>query len=243
MMLSPARGLAEFEGLAADVLRLLHHADLGRPVPSCPGWSIADLVGHLGETHRWAEHAVRTGRPDVPEVSPPLADRAALADWYRESADGLLRTLRAAGPDAACWSFGPRPHTARFWFRRQPHEAAIHRWDLAAALGVDPGYPETLALDAVDEVVTLFFPRQVRLNRIPPLSASLGISADGHEPGWVLAGDGGGPLVGPSDAEASGPAAALPLLLWGRLPLDDSRFRLTGDRASAAAVLSAGIVP
>jgi hypothetical protein len=33
------------------------------------------------------------------------------------------------------------------------------------------------------------------------------------------------------------------LLLWGRLGLDDPRIHLAGDRAAAATVLSAGIVP
>ena len=23
-------------------------------VPTCPGWSVADLLAHLGATHRWA---------------------------------------------------------------------------------------------------------------------------------------------------------------------------------------------
>jgi len=243
MMFTPAQGLAELAEIAADVLRLINRADLGRPVPSCPGWSIADLVAHLGETHRWAEHAVRAGNPDAPEVFPPVTDRAALADWYRDSAATLLHTLRTAGPDAECWSFGPQPRTTRFWYRRQPHEAAVHRWDLGAALGQDLGYPEPLAVDGVDEVATMFFPRQVRLQRIPPLSASLVIRADGHHAGWTLAGDGVRPLVGPADAAVSGPAAVLVLLLWGRLPLDDPRIRLVGDRDAAIAVLSAGIVP
>lgn len=243
MMLTPAQCLDQFADLTADVHRLARQADLGRPVLSCPGWSIADLIGHLGEIHRWAEHAVRAGNPNAPEASPPLTDRAALAEWYRESAADLLDTLRQAGPDAECWSFGPRPRTTRFWYRRQLHEAAVHRWDFGTALGQDLGYPEALAVDGVDEVVTMFFPRQVRLKRIPPLPASLSIHADGHEAGWVLAGDGVRPLDGPADAEVSGPAAGLILLLWGRLPLDDARLRLTGDRAAAVAVRSAGIVP
>jgi len=243
MMVDAARSLAEFEEIAADVHRLLNQADLDQPVPACPGWSVADLIAHLGETHRWAAHAVREGNPDAPEVSPPVTDRAALADWYRDSAEDLVVTLRTTDPSTECWAFGPRPRTARFWFRRQPQEAAMHRWDLADALGQDSGYPETLAADGVDEVVTMFFPRQVRLNRIPPLAASLALRADGPDLAWVLAGDGVGPHDGPVDAEVSGPAAVLALLVWGRVPLDDPRLRLTGDRAAAAAILSAGIVP
>ena len=119
----------------------------------------------------------------------------------------------------------------------------MHRWDLATALGGDCGYPEVLAADGVDEVVTMLFPRQVRLNRIPPLLGSLALRADGPNRAWVLAGDGVDPPDGPADAEVSGPATALILLIWGRMSLDDPRLRLTGDRAAAAAILSAGIVP
>ena len=87
----------------------------------------------------------------------------------------------------------------------------------------------------------MFFPRQVRLGRIPPLTGSLGIRVDDQE--LVLAGDGIAPLVGPPDATVGGPPDALALLLWGRVGLDDHRIALTGDRSIAAAVLSAGIVP
>ncbi len=47
----------------------------------------------------------------------------------------------------------------------------------------------------------------------------------------------------PADATVTGPADALVLLLWGRLPLDDPRLTVTGSRDAAAAVLSADIVP
>lgn len=83
----------------------------------------------------------------------------------------------------------------------------------------------------------------MRLNRIPPLSAALALQAEGLNHRWVLAGDGVGPHDGPADAEVSGQAAVLALLVWGRVTLDDPRLRLTGDRAAAAAILSAGIVP
>ncbi len=63
----------------------------------------------------------------------------------------------------------------------------MHRWDLGAALGRDLGYPAELAVDGVDEVVTMFFPRQVRLGRIPPLTRSLAVAVD-DGPTWLLRG-------------------------------------------------------
>jgi uncharacterized protein (TIGR03083 family) len=240
-MIGHEPALEQLESIAADIASRLATAELTAPVPSCPGWSVAVLVGHLGEAHRWAEHAVREGNPNAPEVNPPLTDRTGLSAWYAESAARFLATLREVGPEHPCWAFGPPPRTAGFWSRRQAHEAAVHRWDLAAAAGQDAGYPEPLAVDAVDEVVTMFFPRQVRLGRMPPLTASLGISVDGQE--WVLAGDGIAAVEGPPDATVSGPADALALLLWGRIGLDDPRVTVAGDRSAAVAVVSAGIVP
>ena len=240
-MIEPAHGLAHLERAAADVVAMLAEAELDLPVPSCPGWKVADLVAHLGQTHLWAERCIRVRDPSGPEVDAPVTDRARLAAWYAECAGVLVGTLQATEPSAECWTFGLSSRTAAFWFRRQAHEAAMHRWDLGAALGRDVGYPSSLALDGIEEVVSMFFPRQVRLQRMPPLAGALAVRADGL--GWVLAGDGTGPSDGPVDAEVSGRADPLVLLLWGRVGLDDPRIQLTGDRAAAVSVLSAGIVP
>jgi uncharacterized protein (TIGR03083 family) len=241
-MIAPAHGLAQLEQAAADVVDMLADADLDLPVLSCPGWTVADLVAHLGQTHLWAEHCIRVRNPEVPDVVAPVTDRAALAGWYADCAGVLIQTLRATDSGTECWTFGLSPRAAAFWFRRQAHEVSMHRWDLGAALGRDFGYPNALAADGVDEVVTMFFPRQVRLRRTAPLPRSLAVHADGLGR-WVLAGDGSDGSGGPADAEVSGPAEALVLLLWGRLALGDPRIRLTGDPAAAATVLSAGIVP
>jgi uncharacterized protein (TIGR03083 family) len=241
-MIEPSHGLAELERAASDVVDLIGEARLDVPVPSCPGWTVADLVDHLGQTHLWAEHCIRVGDPNAPETVAPVADREALAVWYAGCADLLITTLRATDPGIACWTFGESPGTAAFWFRRQAHEVAVHRWDLGAALGRDLGYPNPLAADGVDEVVTLFFPRQVRLGRTAPLARSLAVRVAGLGP-LVVAGDGSGAYGDRTDAEVGGPADALVLLLWGRIGLDDPRIELTGDTSAAAAVLSAGIVP
>ena len=241
-MITPGQGLASLEWLVAAVPALLAEADPAAPVPSCPGWMVADLAVHLGETHVWAEQCIRTGNPDWPTVTPPGEGADALSGWYADCADALLKTLRVTPPETECWAFGPRPRTAGFWFRRQPHEVAVHRWDLGAALGRDLGYPAELAVDGVDEVVTMFFPRQVRLRRIPPLTRSLAVAVD-DGPTSVLHGDGIGEPKGPPDATVTGPADALVLMLWGRLDLDDPRLTVTGSPEAAATVLGAGLVP
>jgi uncharacterized protein (TIGR03083 family) len=241
-MIAADAAAAQLELLVADITGLLGEADLRTPVPSCPGWTVADLVNHLGQTHLWAEHCIRVKDPELREVAAPVADRDALAVWYAGCADLLIKTLRATNPGTQCWTFGLSPRTAAFWCRRQAHEAAMHRWDLGAALGRDLGYPSVLAADGVDEVVNLFFPRQVRLQRMAPLRSSLALHVEGLGC-WVLAGDGIAETGPPFDAEISGPADALVLLLWGRIGLDDPRIQLTGDRTAAASVMSAGLVP
>ncbi|WP_371639141.1 maleylpyruvate isomerase N-terminal domain-containing protein [Streptomyces virginiae] len=51
--------------------------DLGEPVPavpSCPGWSVTDLVRHLGGVHRYLAHVLRerlTVPPDPAGLTPP----------------------------------------------------------------------------------------------------------------------------------------------------------------------------
>ena len=241
-MITPEQGQRHLARMVATITELLATADLAAPVPSCPGWTVADLVVHLGETHLWARHAIVAGNPAAPDPGSPTGDHEALPGWYRGTAEALLSTLRSVDPEAPAWTFGPRPRTAAFWSRRQAHEASMHGWDLGAAVGLDVGYDEELALDGIDEVVTMLFPRQVRLGRMPPLAASLEIRPDGSNAGWTLAGDGSNPGGSP-DAVLGGPAPALLLLLWGRVGLSDPRLRLTGDEEAGRAILGARLVP
>jgi hypothetical protein len=136
-------------------------------------------------------------------------------------------------------------------------ETAVHLWDAEGALGTPGPVEEELAADGVDEVVRMFFPRQVRLGRTEPLRRALAVevvsarasaqelvAGDGGPLTWVLAGDGTRPeLPPPPEAMVSGPAEAVLLVLWGRLPLTDPRVVVTGDLAVAREVLAAGITP
>jgi uncharacterized protein (TIGR03083 family) len=234
--LAPLTYLTHLERAAGDFAALLDAGDLDAPVPGCPGWRLTDLAQHLGGIHRWAHFAVVHGKPEERTFDGP-SDRAALVDWFRAGAAELVAALRATDPASSCWTFGPKPRTAAFWFRRQAHETVLHTCDAAASQGVAKSVVPALALDGVDEVVTMFFPRQIRLGRTAPPPVSLALAPD--EGGrWIISGDHPDPA-----ATVSGPAEALLLLLWRRVPLDDPGLTISGRRDQAEMVLTAALTP
>lgn len=159
-------------GDAASVLRNnALSAGLATPVPTCPGWTVLDLVAHQGMVHRWATEVVRgvpreQWRPDrqVEEEGRAAAD---VLDWFDEGLVDLLNALARAPEDLDVFFFlkdAPRPREA--WARRQCHETSIHAVDaMAARLGRMPVARETwirpaLAADGIDELVRGFVPRR-----------------------------------------------------------------------------------
>src|SRR5438067_11865072 len=78
-------------------------------VPSCPGWTIADLVWHLGEVH-WFWAAVIERRalgPEEVEDAKPLrpADYHDLLAWGRAQVDHLIDVLETASDDVTVWTW------------------------------------------------------------------------------------------------------------------------------------------
>jgi uncharacterized protein (TIGR03083 family) len=238
--LTPDAHLAHLARASDAFAACLETGDLDAPVPGCPGWRLTDLAHHLGGIHRWARAAVVDGTPTERNFDGPV-DRGPLVGWVRAGATELVETLRATDPATPCWTFGSEPRTAAFWFRRQAHETVMHTRDAAASQGVAEPVEPDVALDGIDEIVTMFFPRQVRLGRTAPLDAALALAPD--EGGrWVVAGDGTDHSAAP-DATVSGPAAAVLLLLWHRVELDDPRLTISGSRAAADDVLAAALTP
>lgn len=259
----PAGGTALLDALAAAqdaFATLLAEADPAAPVPGCAPWTVTDLALHLGGVHRWAAAMARREDDDGADpVEPREPD--ALRAFYREQADALQDTLRSLGPDAPAFTLvGPGP--AAFWHRRQLHETLVHLHDLAAAAGVPhPVADPVLWADAVDEVVTVMTPRQVRLGRMAALDRPVGLVADDAGRSWLLGAPADG-QPGPADARpeaaaeattpsvpdaapvtVAGPARALALLLWGRTPADDPAPTVTGDRAALDAALAGPLTP
>lgn len=236
--------LPRLEATTYDFAAFIATADLNRPVPSCPGWNFADLAHHLGNVHAWAEHAVVAGNPDLPERPAPSA-RTELAAWYRDRAGSLLATLTTTNPEAPAWAFGLPDTRAGFWSRRQTHETTIHLWDARASQSTVHPIDVAVAVDGIDEVATLLFPRQVRLGRTTPVREPVAlVPTDADVAPVVLAGDGTTPAQ-PTDASATvrGPAELLLLLLWKRIGSDDERLSVAGDRAAYLDLLTRALAP
>jgi uncharacterized protein (TIGR03083 family) len=127
--------------------------ELTAPVPSCPGWTVADLVYHVAEVYLHKVTLMRTG--EQPEQWPPpgLKAEAPLAALGR--AYGALRSeFRARGPGQPALTWYEPDQTVAFWIRRMAQETVIHRIDaeLAARLPVTT-VPADLAVDGADEVL------------------------------------------------------------------------------------------
>ena len=240
MALPPALLLDHLAVDAHRMAAMAAHADLSTSVHSCPGWSLADLIGHLGSVHRWATQVVRTGV--VAEQRPPPDDLGRLAAWFADGADQLITTLRDADLERPCWGFGPPPQLAGFWVRRQALETSIHLWDAATCLGQDARIDPRLAGDGVDEVVSVLLPRQVRLGRTRPPAGTVRLRIAGTSATWELGGDDACP-PSPDTATVTAPAATLFLLLWRRVDLADAGAQVEGDLALARDVLVQPLTP
>lgn len=229
------------EALRRDGDALLHAA--GRnpmaPVPTCPGWSVVDLLAHLLRVYRYAARQARSEErlPGDDTELAPEAVPAAVADAHAE----LLLVLAELDPDAPAWNSLPdAPDLAGYWGRRMAVETALHRWDVENAVGQPTPIEPALACDGIDEALTDLLPRR-RRRAGETMAGSAHLHAtdapEGSPAEWTLT------LLADAavhvrrshekaDAALRGPAGELLLAVWGR-PADVERF---GDAEIAAAI-------
>ena len=219
--------------------------DLGRPVPTCPGWTFRQLATHVGRGHRWAAQivATRAAQPipmrEVADGKLP-EDPARHGPWLNQGAEQVIDAVTAAG-GAPVWTMtGMRP--ASFWARRRADEAAVHLADAQLAAGRDVDLAPGFAADGVDEWLGLV----VASTANPDQARELG--GDGQtlhfhatDPGldgmgeWLITRTPSGITVqhghGKADVAVRGPAADLLLILTRRLPPSAPGAEIFGDQA------------
>ena len=232
-------------GLLRDLVR---GSDLSVTVPTCPDWSLGELLAHIGGNLRSVETAVRTGTPvtapdkQVPGLAGPGDDDpAALDDWLAEAAARFADTLRAAGPTAQAqvWTF--QLPTA-FWARRAANDLVVHRADAAGTIGADFTVVPDLAADAIEELLQLMSdpdvaaanPRMAELRR-PGESIHLHATDAGPElpSEWLIELGADGFSWRHTDEPATvtlrGPLVDVLRVFYRRLPADSQRVEVLGD--------------
>ncbi|MFF3291354.1 maleylpyruvate isomerase family mycothiol-dependent enzyme [Streptomyces sp. NPDC003023] len=227
------------EHLVAEFVAVVRDADLATPVPTCPGWTVADLVKHHGTTHRWAEHVVRTRATErvwAREVGLDLPDEpAAYPDWMVRSAEAALRTVRKTDPDLPMWSYGADQRVA-FYPRRLLFEGVIHLADAELALGHAPRIAPGTAADGIEEFLeNMPFYSWI----VEPVQAledgSVAFVAADTGAAWTVTCGGAGfswtkTVTAAPSVTVTADTADLLLLLYGRRGADEDRFTVTGRR-------------
>ena len=131
-------------------------------VPTCPEWTLFDLVEHLGGGDRFWAAVVGAGPADGPPAEAAAAraalvlprEREALVAWLAASTQLLLGALHQAGPDSGCWTWWPAsqsPQSAGGIARHRVQETSVHAYDAQAAVGAPQPLPAEAALDGVEE--------------------------------------------------------------------------------------------
>lgn len=231
---------------------------LDAPVPSCPGWTVATLLGHLaGGVYGSRVVALRSLPADyrieryedlglpiafkdwlwavIEEQTPSGPPPPGLLELFSATAAELGSLLYAADPATPVRTWWPSDQTVGFLQRRMALETAIHRWDAQLAHGrPDPVEPE-LAADGIDEILDIHIPAR----RGWTDSARQGAGEIYHfhrtdGPGeWVIRFAPDGPVVSrehlKGDVAVRGGASDLFLFLWHRIAAD--RLETFGDPA------------
>lgn len=212
-----------------------------RPVPSCPGWTVADLARHAAAAHAWAEATVRTRATERVGHDLDAAGEAgeltgdALAEWYLGQVDKLADTFAGVDPGAPVWTFSRIDRTNGFWLRRQAQELLVHRWDAEAAAGTPSALDPELAADGVDEYLTVFVPLVRRRATSEGAGETVHVHRTDGEGEWLVRFVAGSTNVEVERAHAKGAVALrgasadLLLYLWRRT--GPERLEVLGDRA------------
>ncbi|QNE17738.1 maleylpyruvate isomerase family mycothiol-dependent enzyme [Kribbella qitaiheensis] len=221
MSMPPERAAFYLSCLRADSERFAEVARLGlaADVPACPGWTVEDVVRHLATVYLHKVEILRLGA--LPDPWPPEFGDRDLLDLYDEARASVVTALEQAGTDLTTWTFSPYDSTSAFWYRRMALETAVHRVDIEQAHGVPTPIDSELAVDGIDEILTLMLggPWWAEGDTKYPVDATIRITTEGRS--WTIRLDATSATVTPGsdgdvDAEVFGDPNEIYLWLWGR---------------------------
>jgi uncharacterized protein (TIGR03083 family) len=215
----PAPFIAATEREGASVLAA-GKAGLDAPIPTCSGWVVADVLGHLGRVHRSVSEIIERRAQDIPDVAipkPPAGD--AVLGFFEEGLDRVVAALASIAPDEPVYSWSGAGN-GRFYHRRMAHELAIHRFDVEAAHGVPAPFDPDMAVDGIDEFYDVLVPFSAsRWTRALP-TGSLHLHRTDGDGEWLVRAVDGVVVTtrehAKGDVAVRGPASDLFAFVWNR---------------------------
>ncbi|MBT0772195.1 maleylpyruvate isomerase family mycothiol-dependent enzyme [Kineosporia sp. J2-2] len=138
-------------------------------VPSCPDWSLDDLVRHVGEVYFHKVDCIRLNAR--PTQEPDLSGLSSVQILERGFA-AVSEVFDVRAPQDPAWTWFAPDQSVGFWIRRMAHETAIHRLDAELAVHDPSGIDAALAEDGLDEVLATMLvadiePHEYEIGRPP----------------------------------------------------------------------------
>jgi uncharacterized protein (TIGR03083 family) len=219
------------------------------PVPTCPGWTVASLVEHVGQTLHWASEIIErriTDPTELPtEVAELPADPQAWPAWLSGSAARAAAACSDEALEAPVFNAAGDNRTgAQFWLHSMLNESVVHGFDGAAAAGHDYDIDADIAAGLVTNHLSMLTSPTWAAQRPDSATAVRGTGETLHwhatdEPSlgdsgeWHIERHPDGarwqPRHGEADVTVRGPAKSLLLVLTRRLPL-------TGEQAGPVTI-------
>lgn len=239
--LSPERCRQALQVHTARLAEDARAASPTAPVPTCDGWTMTDLVEHVGQTFHWVSEIIERRVADPSELPMEMAelpaDPGAWPAWLTDAGARAVAACTDEALEATVWNAAGDERTgAQFWLHSMTNEAVVHGFDGAAAAGTGGDYEVDAAVAAgliTNHLAMLTSPTWAA-QRPESAAAMRGASETLHwhatdDPGrgdageWHIERHPDGvrwePRHGNADVTVSGPAGSLLLVLTRRLPL------------------------
>ncbi len=228
-----------------DRIALIAPHGLDRPVPACPPWDVRKVLEHLAAMYDHKVIAMRLGRKpkDGEWVTDPPYGKDTV-EWFGDEHAKLLAELEAHSPKDFAWSWWERDQSVGFWYRRMALETVVHRIDVETGFGVPRAVDAELAVDGIDEVLTVMLSGDEGAATQVPGTGRVEVLAG--DSAWSIVLEESRTTVTPGrrtspHAMLTGDPSELFLYLWGRVPIDgltrrgdDTRIALLRSRLAAA---------
>ncbi|GIH03790.1 hypothetical protein Rhe02_18570 [Rhizocola hellebori] len=208
-------------------------------VPTTPGWTITDLVEHLGQTQYWVAEIVERRITDPSQLPTQMAvlptDPGEWQAWLSESAQRVTNALSDDALDAPVFNPAADGRSGtRFWMPTVLNETVVHGFDAAIAADRPADIDPDIAAALISNHLAMLTSPTWQMQRPESAHAIRGtgqrlqwLATDTtHDAGaWFVQRQPDGvtwqPATDQADVTVSGPAQSLLLILTRRLPLTD----------------------